>query len=332
MKKINIKTLIFVFLITLGTVVAGLTISYAASTLASSSVYYDNSKSGGSSTNVSGAIDELYNLSDIRNRPNIIVGYTYNQTSGASNYCVTGDEETCQETKCYKTTTAGSCPAGTIIVYKVNETKIVRFHVMYDTGKALTMQSQKNTIYNTEWIDAEDYATKNTDSTNCTSTSCNDEGPMTILEALENATAGWTNVNTLAYTMGTTSLGGQGAYTGCSSYNTCTTNTYSLSVRSAKARMITTQEAKYFGCSDKDQSCPIFMYNYLATSTSYGGTINDINTGPNGTANSSYWTINASSTSAYEAWYINFGGVVTSIYNNIYNTSTGARAIVEINK
>ena len=40
-------------------------------------VYYDNSKSGGTSTNVAVAIDELYNLSDIRKRPNIIVGYTY---------------------------------------------------------------------------------------------------------------------------------------------------------------------------------------------------------------------------------------------------------------
>lgn len=37
---------------------------YAATTLASSSVSYDNTTSGGSSTNVQGAVDELYSLTD----------------------------------------------------------------------------------------------------------------------------------------------------------------------------------------------------------------------------------------------------------------------------
>ncbi len=40
----------------------------AATTLASSSVYYDTSKSGGSSSNVNGAIDELYSLTTDREK------------------------------------------------------------------------------------------------------------------------------------------------------------------------------------------------------------------------------------------------------------------------
>ena len=98
LKKVTTHTIAFV----LGAIVFIVIGAYAASTLSSSSVYYDNSTSGGSSTNVSGALNELYNLSDIRKRPNIIVGYTYNQTSGASNYCVSGDENTCVKTKCYE--------------------------------------------------------------------------------------------------------------------------------------------------------------------------------------------------------------------------------------
>ena len=44
----------------IGTVISALTATYAATSLSSKNVYYDNSKSGGSSSNISGAIDELY--------------------------------------------------------------------------------------------------------------------------------------------------------------------------------------------------------------------------------------------------------------------------------
>ena len=40
----------------------------AATTLSSTSVYYDTSKSGGSSSNVNGAIDELYSLTTDRDK------------------------------------------------------------------------------------------------------------------------------------------------------------------------------------------------------------------------------------------------------------------------
>ena len=300
---------------------------YAASTLSSSSVYYDNSTSGGSSTTVSGALDELYDLSDIRNRPNIIVGYTYNQTSGASNYCITGDEDTCVETKCYESTTAGSCPAGTIIVYKVNENETVRFHVMYDNGSTMTMQSQRNTIYTTMWINAADYSSENTDSTVCSNDSCNDEGPITILEALESATVGWVNVNSQTYTMGSTVFK-TNAYTGCSPYNSCTTNKYTLPSRTAKARMITIQEAAILGCSDNSGSCPIWMYNYLAYTLN-----NDNSMGPNGgMGNYGYWTMNADSSTSDIAWSISLNGNFSNYYMSTDSIHMGTRAVVEINK
>ena len=64
-RKKDVKLLIIiVFTFTLGIVTSGLTISYAAETLSSKNIHYDNTNSGGSSTNVAGAIDELYATAD----------------------------------------------------------------------------------------------------------------------------------------------------------------------------------------------------------------------------------------------------------------------------
>ena len=189
--KKNYK-LVVAFLI--GVLLAGTGV-YAATYINAENVSYTNTTSGLSATNVQDALDEAYNNNDLKNRSNIVEAYTYNSST-----CVTGDESTCSKTTCYKSTTAGSCPAGTIVRYKVSDTDVVTFHVMYDNGTTMTMQSQKNTINNTMWIDAADYATYNTDSTSCGYTACNDEGPMTSLIALERATKSWTNVNDQTYT------------------------------------------------------------------------------------------------------------------------------------
>ena len=321
MKK---KIIILACLITLS--ITGVT---AATIINSRDIKFDNTNSKLSSTNVQDALDELSEKSKLKNRRNIVEAYTYNQTVGASNYCVTGDEDTCVETTCYHNKTSGSCPAGTIIVYKVNDNKTVRFHVMYDNGDTLTMQSQRNTIYSTPWIDAGDYATENTDGTACSYTSCSDEGPITILNALESATAGWDNVNTLTYTIGTTTFK-TNAYTGCSAYNNCDTNTYTLSERTAKSRMVTVQESADLGCTTTSKTCPIWMYNYLITSTNNGGTINDTNITNGATGNYGYWTMNPYSSHVLYAWLVDRNGTVG--YDNTSEVSRGARAVVEINK
>jgi len=121
-KGITTHTIAFV----LGAIAFIVTGVYAAPLINGKEVTYDNTNSKLEATNTQDAIDELYNLS--KKRKNIITGYTYNQTSGSSNCCVTGNEGTCVETTCYEKTTAGSCPAGTIIDYMVNDKKVVRFH------------------------------------------------------------------------------------------------------------------------------------------------------------------------------------------------------------
>ena len=293
------KNILIVLLVAVVFSVVGVT---AATLIKGKEVTYDNTNSKLSSNNVQDAIDELYNLSGKRKK--IITAYTYNQTSGASNYCITGDESTCVETTCYENATAGSCAAGTIIDYMVNDNKVVRFHVMYDNGSTMTMQSQKNTVYSIAWYQ---------DNTNTM-------GPMTVLPVLESKTSNWTNVNKQTYTMGTTVFK-TNAYTGCSAYNSCTTNIYTLPERSANARMITVQEAADLGCTRETTKCPIWMYNYMYYSTDNGGTINDIYA-TNGGANFGYWTMNP--------WVIHTSGFVSE--TSLSTNYSGARAVVEINK
>lgn len=237
----------------------------------------------------------------------IVEAYTYNQAEGASNYCVTGEESTCQKTACYGTRVAGSCPAGTIIKYEVNDTELVLFHVMFDNGNTITMQSQRDTLSNVVWAD-----------------STNVNGPTTVLPVLEKATETWKNVNDQTYTMGTT-IFKENAYTTCSPANnvTCTSNGYTLPLRTAKARMMVVQEAKSLGCNYGAGSCSIWMHNYLADATKYGGTVDG--------TDYSYWMMNSSSSGTRFATGITTSGYVETT-EMISSGLRSARAVVEINK
>ena len=188
-----------------------------------------------------------------RSNRNIKGVYTYNQTIGSENYCVTGEEATCERTKCYQTKTEGSCPAGTIVNYKVSDTERVSFQVIEDHGDTMTMQSVKNLKaeedYKVQWLSKEDFLehggveSKYGDQYNIDGGF--KMGPLTALEALEEETANWKNVNDQTYTMGST-IFKDNAFTSC--YHgwdgslKCKSNLYKLSERTVKARMLTVQE------------------------------------------------------------------------------------------
>lgn len=330
MKKITKffkKNILILLAFTIGLTLSGIGVYAATTYITASNVAYNNSTSKLSSTTVQAALDEAYKKADIRSRNNITAAYTY--STATSTKCITGEESTCVKTTCHKSTTVGSCPAGTIIQYKVNDTDIVTFHVMFDNGTTMTMQSQRNIVYNTMWISDQDYKSANTDLTSCSS-SCNDEGPVTALKALEAATAGWNNVNNQTYTMGTT-LFKTNIFTGCSSYNSCTTNSYTMDSRTVKARMITMQEAVVLGCTQTSKSCPKWLNNYLHNSTSGGGTANDETTDSNGTYSWGYWTMNANYSRVDDAWSIDQSGNM-GYSNGVINTSRSIRAVVTISK
>lgn len=291
---------------------------YAATVISASSVGYTDSNDLGAD-NVQDAIDKVSErVKNFNSKKNIVVAYKYNDTT-----CVSGDEATCEVSDCYKTKTANSCSSGTIIKFRVNSKETKTFYVLHDDGSTITLQQRENTIRNDPW---------NSENTNA-------KGPITILQHLESATSNWVNANTQTYTMGTTNFNNTNAYTGCSSNGSnisCSTNTYTLATRTARARMITLQEAYAVGCrpyvdSSSVGSCPKWMYNYLDNSTSYGGIIDDNTITMNDKANKNYWTMTAISSNSTAAWHVGKVGYLGFLLG-VTTTDTGARAVIVISK
>lgn len=260
----------------------------------------------------------------IANKPrneNIKAVYTYNQTVGADNYCVTGEESTCQVNNCIETLTKGTCPTGTIVKYAVNNSEDKFFFVLHDDGRRMTLQQRENTTKSPWYAESND----------------NTKGPLTALEALEFATNSWTNVRTQKYTMGTTNFLAHSTfanevyssiYTQCDSASTtgsCNHKTgYTLEERTGKARFITVQEGRATGCghgSDKP-NCPIWMYNYLTNSVENGGTVNDNTNG------GEYHTMSSYINTTHD-WYMRADGYFSQVYTTSNN---GVRAVIEIDK
>lgn len=266
---------------------------------------------------------------------NLIRAYTYNQEKDAQgqpveNFCVTGEEPGCLINRCYDE--GNSCPVGTIIRYRVNDDDIRYFHVMKEDGNTLTMQQREATTYASKWLE------------NPADSSFFNEGPLTILEALDSITNNWKYVNDQVFKMGETMFN-DNPYTGYK-YDAFSTfeengyefnnqsvdsNAYTMDEKTKKARMITAQEAIDFGCkypahtiNETPPSCPIWMYNYTVNAINRGGTVESIYYG--------YWTMNLKNMYSYAAnepiCIANFG----HINYEFARTSLPARAVVEVNK
>lgn len=244
-------------------------------------------------------------------KENILGAYTYNQVAGSSNYCITGEEATCEATTCYTNKNVGSCLPGTIIKYAVNDKNSYYFYVIHDDGETMTLQQRENTVYNTAWNDENN----------------NMLGPSKILQKLEDVTSNWSNVTTQTYTMGTTMFGATESQTGCASPSVCLEVTrYTLADKNAKARMITVQEAQLLGCTETAQSCPVWMYNYLQESPFNQDTYTE-----NGAiSNAGYWTMQADTKGINRTWRIIQTGKAISY--NANDISCGARAVIVIAK
>ncbi len=255
--------------------------------------------------------------------------YNYDDKNEATK-CITGEEETCQVSNCIDDTDKNSCDAGTIVKYKINNEEEKFFYVLHDDGNKLVLQQRENTLENNvSWSDEVN------ESGNPVSTG----GPVTALKALEEKTQSWANVDKQTYTMGTTDFNGTNAFTGCTvdtSEIQCDTNTYTLENKTVRARMITVQEATTLGCSKNNQSCPLWMSNYLKDSTSYGGTVND-------ELSSGYYTMNAgyyknSSLSTGLSYFITYYGNAATNYSTGWGTLSdktiisNVRAVVEVSK
>ena len=330
MKEQIKKNIIYLIPFTLGIILSVIVVG-ATTYISGSNVGYSNSKL--TSDNIQDAIDELYTLSKTKTK---IKAWEYHETG--TKRCISGEEDTCISTTCYKS--GSTCETGTVIKYYVNDNLFHYFYVLRDNGTTITMQQRENTIRNIAW-----HAGEND----------NSKGPDNILPILEQTTSTWTNVNVLEYTPGSTALY-QNANTGCTyssgasgTYLTsCGTNTYTMSARKARARMITAFEVSSTGClvykdgstytnivgnsinAYNEGSCPDYMHNYLYDSTSYGGSYNNNTTNEVGTYDYGYWTMSADSGHYTNAWRVNHGGNLGN--NSTSHTINGARAVVEITK
>ncbi len=266
---------------------------------------------------------EKKEIQKYKGNPYISKAYIYNDDANSDTYCLTGDEESCQKTDCYKlpdeeeekeqdSQEKPTCQPNTIIKYAVSDTEEKVFYVIEDKDDKITMQQRENTIKNVAW-----YADNE----------INTNGPLTILEQLGNETKKWDNVLEQKYKMGETTFNNN-IFTGCSTYNSCSTNTYTLGEIKARARMITVQEAATLNCTDTASSCPKWMYNYLYDSIKNGATVDD-SEAINEQYNNGYWTTSADSTTQNNAFYISNQGALTSAKaTDLY----GTRAVVEIKK
>lgn len=212
--------------------------------------------------------------------------------------CIIGEEETCTEL------TEETYEPGTIVKYRVNDTEDKFFYVIQDNGDTLTLIQRENTSNGTKWVESGE----------------NKNGPLTAISKLNEVTESWNNVNDQTYQIGTT-IFYDNANTSCDT-TSCVSNSYTLEERTTKARLITYQEVQRLGCNTTgDKSCPVWLYNYLNGSTSYGGT--------NDGAVYCYWTINTYNGSVSDVWGISYNG---TLYRNNAQAIYGVRAVVVVNK
>ncbi len=253
--------------------------------------------------------------------------YTYNQTAGAANYCVTGEEETCEVTTCYKD--SGNCASGTIFKYAVKSTypderrvdslnnHVYYFHVLHDDGDKLTLQSRENLKSSEDAFIAVNW----NDSNQAVA-----DGPTRVISAIEGITNSWDYVNSIHYTMGTTEFLGN-ANTDCwvdsSHVVHCNKISYNWPEKTAKARIITAQEASNVGCLEQNGSCPIWMYNYSKQCSAHGCTNEEPATQEN------YATMSSAAVTDW-AWLIYSQGRLAR--NNIHNLLRGVRPVIELDK
>lgn len=286
----------------------------------------------------------------LEKNPNILAVYRYNEngtgTGLAYTGCLGGEEAGCVDV-INEINASTEYNVGDVIKYQVNDTEVKYFNVLYDNDKdtdennngTLTLQQRENTVYSKAWystpIDGSGYNN-------------NTKGAVELLDELEKSTKTWTNVNNQTYTLGETVFGTGDfatANTACTRTDSATINAelcnehkYQTFTRSnVKARIITAQEAGEMHCkidklndTSSYMTCMKFMYNYLKSSTTYGGSVDD-NTHDDGAVhNYGYWTSSSNLITNSSALTVRtYGSVADDVTSSKIN---GARAVVNINK
>jgi len=203
---------------------------------------------------------------------------------------------------------SGICQNGTKFAIQVNENDIYNFYVINDDGNEATLIMDRNLGDNIEWINAEDYAIANSeegDNTVCEYDACNDEGPITALNALIERTSGWINISERDYTY---SDDGRG-------------NKYTAFKENVRARLITYTEANAV-ISANNNIMPSWMYANLKRT---GSDTDSLGNDKNG-----YWTSSTPTNNSGYAHYVDSFGTVNSYYTDI--SDNGLRPVITVSR
>jgi len=198
----------------------------------------------------------------------------------------------------------GKCTNGTKVNVKVNAIENYDFYVIEDNGSALTLIMDRNLVNKSYWINGSDYTEANTDDgTVCEKTSCNDEGPITVLNSLKKETDDWKNIPEYTYTI---SDEGPDAK-------------YSDITMLMRARLLTYSEITKLGCTTTGGNCPSYLYTNLSKQNT-------------STLPSGYWTNAATKDGVHGAWAVAYDGNLSNAYTVYSSAFFGIRPVISLLK
>ena len=281
----------------------------AVTLLASSEVTYNNTNSGATSSNVQGAIDELYELANNQDYYDPYAVGTpvyFNPVSGTKCFDYVGTEDSLNE----------------------NKTGCMKWYIIGEGTDTVDMILDHNTTYEVKWH-----------SSNSTTT-----GPSTLLTQLHTDTDAWTGVPTRTDSYTDPAKGYTINYSGyrarlieANEIARITGADKAIGWDSATPTTFFYLDGKYGTdstwqtevASGQGASKYAWLYDYTN-----GGGISDICTlyGCNiGDATSGYWTSSASASRSDSAWVVYYDGSLSSNYV-VNNTDIGLRPVITISK
>ena len=205
-------------------------------------------------------------------------------------------------------TSGTECSIGTPIAIQVNTRDVYNFYVIEDKNNKVTLIMDRNLGENVAWIDGNDYAEANKDDgTSCSATSCDDEGPITLINALNDRTSDWNNITEKTYIV--SGIGEDGE-----------TRQFEDMEVTGRAKLLTYAEvsAESIGCVEWEaDSCPRWMYINL------NGTGDDSTYG--------YWLSTPLAGGYKNAYVVDYDGGLYD-YSVIGGGRRGVRPVIEISK
>lgn len=192
--------------------------------------------------------------------------------------------------KSNNTCTIDDIKTGVSLKVAVNDSETYDFYVLKDDGINLTLIMNDN-FENNIWSDE-----------------TNSDGPFNLIEYMDAKTKNWENVHDITYTLNGNNYNN---YTGCTDFNVCEENIYTLSTKNSKIRLPLLQELTNLGCTKTAGSCPVWLSNNLNSSNKMG-----------------YWTSTANSTN--EAWILSYDNKIDSV--SVNNQNIGVRPVIVIDK